>query len=75
MAEFLFANPASRLGMDAALPPAASFVSHCLFAHDPSLPVAHKIFQLIRALVEYLLCAKGMTVCSMTLNEPVTRPK
>lgn len=70
----LFANPASRLEIDIILSPVASFVSHCLFAHDSSLPVAHKVFQLIHALAEHLLCAKGIAACSMTLNKSVTHP-
>lgn len=43
-----------------------------LFAHDSSLPVAYKVFQLIHALVEHLLCAQGMAVFSMTLNKSLT---
>lgn len=55
---FLFANPASRLEIDVSLSPVASFASRCLFANDASLPVAHKVFQPIHALIEHLLCAR-----------------
>lgn len=75
MIDFLFANLAPRLETDISLSPDISFASCYLFAHDCSLSVAHKAFQPIHALIENLLCAEEMTICSMPFSKCVTHPQ